>query len=136
MRAIEQAQLLQRKAAQDLAVLRKLIGDPAISDETLGFHAQQAAEKLIKALLALGGHEYPRTHDLGLLLDLIASLDVQIPEALLTVEILTPFATVFRYDDLPLEAAIDRQEWLPLLLALEEFVGEAIAAATDPFDPP
>jgi HEPN domain-containing protein len=136
MRAIEQAQLLQRKAAQDLAVLRKLIGDPAISDETLGFHAQQAAEKLIKALLALGGHEYPRTHDLGLLLDLLASLDVQIPEALLTVEILTPFATVFRYDDLPLEAAIDRQEWLPLLLALEEFVGEAIAAATDPFDPP
>jgi HEPN domain-containing protein len=136
MRAIEQAQLLQRKAAQDLAVLRKLIGDPAISDETLGFHAQQAAEKLIKALLALGGHEYPRTHDLGLLLDLLASLDVQIPEALLTVEILTPFATVFRYDDLPLEAAIDRQEWLPLLLALEEFVGGVIAAATDPFDPP
>jgi len=136
MRAIEQAQLLQRKATQDLAVLRKLIGEPAISDETLGFHAQQAAEKLIKALLALGGHEYPRTHDLGLLLDLLASLDVQIPEALMTVEILTPFATVFRYDDLPLEAAIDRQEWLPLLLALEEFVDGVIAAANDPLDPP
>ena len=100
MRAIEQAQLLQRKAAQDLAVLRKLIGDPVISDETLGFHAQQAAEKMIKALLALEGHEYPRTHDLGLLLDLLSSLDVRIPEALLTVEILTPFATVFRYDEL------------------------------------
>jgi hypothetical protein len=63
-------------------------------------------------------------------------LDVRIPEALLTVEILTPFATVFRYDDLPLEAAIDRQEWLPLLLALEEFVGGVIAAANDPLDPP
>jgi len=136
MRAIEQAQLLQRKAAQDLAVLRKLIGDPVISDETLGFHAQQAAEKMIKALLALEGHEYPRTHDLGLLLDLLSSLDVRIPEALLTVEILTPFATVFRYDDLPLEAAIDRQEWLPLLLALEEFVGGVITAANDPLDPP
>ncbi len=138
MRAIEQAQLLQRKAAQDLAVLRKLINDPTISTETLGFHAQQTAEKLIKALLALGGHDYPRTHDLGLLLDLLASLDVRvrIPEALLTVEILTPFATVFRYDDLPLEAAIDRQEWLPLLLALEEFVGGLIAAANDRLDPP
>jgi hypothetical protein len=136
MRAIDQAQLLQRKAAQDIAVLQKLIGDPAISDETLGFHALQAAEKLIKALLALGGHEYPRTHDLGLLLDLLAAVDVRIPEALLTVENLTPFATVFRYDDLPLEAAIDRQEWLPLLLALEEFVGGAIAAANDPLDPP
>jgi hypothetical protein len=56
--------------------------------------------------------------------------------ALQTVEILTPLATVFRYDDLPLEAAIDRQEWLPLLLALEEFVGGVIAAANDPLDPP
>jgi HEPN domain-containing protein len=136
MRAIDQAQLLQRKAAQDLAVLRKLIGDPVISDETLGFHAQQAAEKMIKALLALEGHEYPRTHDLGLLLDLLASVDVRIPDPLLSVEILTPFATVFRYDDLPLEATIDRQEWLPLLLALEEFVGGVIAAAEDPLDPP
>jgi HEPN domain-containing protein len=79
MRAIDQAQLLQRKAAQDLAVLRKLINDPTINTETLGFHAQQAAEKLIKALLALGGHDYPRTHDLGLLLDLLASVDVCIP---------------------------------------------------------
>jgi HEPN domain-containing protein len=136
MREIEQAQLLQRKAAQDLAVLRKLIDDPAINDETIGFHAQQAAEKLVKALLANGGHEYPRTHDLGLLLDLLASVDVRIPEALLAVEILTPFATVFRYDDLPLEATIDRQEWLSLLLALEEFVGGVIAASNDPLDPP
>lgn len=99
MRAIEQAQLLQRKAAQDIAVLQKLINDPTINTETLGFHAQQAAEKLIKALLALGGHDYPRTHDLGLLLDLLDSVDVRIPESLLTVENLTPFATVFRYDD-------------------------------------
>ncbi|PSB37535.1 HEPN domain-containing protein [Aphanothece minutissima] len=136
MQAIDQAQLLQRKAAQDLAVLRKLINDPTINTETLGFHAQQAAEKLIKALLALGGHDYPRTHDLGVLLDLLAAVDVFIPEALLTVENLTPFGTVFRYDDLPLEATIERQEWLPLLLALEEFVGRAIAAATDPLNPP
>ncbi len=136
MRAIDQAQLLQRKAAQDLAVLRKLINDPTINTETLGFHAQQAAEKLIKALLALGGHDYPRTHDLGVLLDLLAAVDVLIPNALLTVENLTPFGTVFRYDDLPLDVSIDRQEWLPLLLTLEEFVGGAIAAARDPSNPP
>jgi hypothetical protein len=79
MQGIEQAQLLQRKAAPDLAVLRKLI----------------------KALLALGGYKYPRTHDLGLLLDLLAAVDIRIPEALLAVEKLIPFATVFRYDDLP-----------------------------------
>lgn len=53
----EQARLLQRKASQDLTVLDKLLDDPAIDDETLGYHAQQAAEKLIKALLALHGHD-------------------------------------------------------------------------------
>jgi hypothetical protein len=40
----DQARLLQRKAAQDLAVLDRLLDDPAIDDETLGYHAQQAAE--------------------------------------------------------------------------------------------
>ena len=44
----EQPRLLLRKAAQDLAVFDKLIDDAAIDDETLGYHAQQAAEKLIR----------------------------------------------------------------------------------------
>ena len=59
----DQARLLQRKAAQDLAVLDRLLNDAAIDDETLGYHAQQAAEKLIEALLALHGHDYPRSHN-------------------------------------------------------------------------
>jgi hypothetical protein len=63
-------------------------------------------------------------------------LEIHLPKPLLTVENLTPFATVFRYDDLPLEATIERQEWLPVLLALEQFVGGAIAAAMDPLNPP
>jgi HEPN domain-containing protein len=68
----DQARLLQRKASQDLAVLDRLLDDPAIDDETLGYHAQQAAEKLLKALLALQGHDFPRSHNIGLLLDLQA----------------------------------------------------------------
>ena len=75
----EQPRLLLRKAAQDLAVLDKLIDDAAIDDETLGYHAQQAAEKLIKALLAHGGHDYPRSHNIGLLLDLLESHDIPLP---------------------------------------------------------
>ena len=69
MTRCDHARLLQRKATQDLAVLDRLLDDAAIDDETLGYHAQQAAEKLIKALLALHGHDYPRSwppllHDL------------------------------------------------------------------------
>jgi HEPN domain-containing protein len=57
----DQARKLQRKAAQDLAVLDRLLDDDAIHDETLGYHAEQAAKKLIKALLALHGQDYRRS---------------------------------------------------------------------------
>jgi hypothetical protein len=111
----DQARLLLRKAAQDMAVLDKLIDDPAIEDETLGYHAQQAAEKLIKALLALHGHDYPRSHNIGLLLDLLSSQGIALPGEVEALEALTPFGTVFRYDDLPFDDAPDRHSWPPLL---------------------
>lgn len=38
--------------------------------DAVAFHIQQAAEKLLKALLASRSIEYPRTHDLEALLDL------------------------------------------------------------------
>jgi HEPN domain-containing protein len=123
----EQPRLLLRKAAQDLAVLDKLIDDAAIDDETLGYHAQQAAEKLIKALLAHGGHDYPRSHNIGLLLDLLESHGIPLPVRFEDVQALTPFGTVYRYDDLPLEDTHERHNWPPLLHALYAFVEEAIA---------
>jgi HEPN domain-containing protein len=114
----DQARLLLRKAAQDMAVLDKLIDDPAIEDETLGYHAQQAAEKLIKALLALHGQDYPRSHNIGLLLDLLSSQGIALPGEVEALEALTPFGTVFRYDDLPFDDAPDRHSWPPLLHSL------------------
>lgn len=124
----DQARLLQRKAAQDLAVLDRRLDDPAIDDETLGYHAQQAAEKLIKSLLALHGHDYPRSHNIGLLLDLLSSHGMPLPERFEAVQTLTPFGTVFRYDDLPLEDNPDRHSWPPLLHSLESYVATAIEA--------
>jgi len=109
----DQARLLQRKAAQDLAVLDRLLNDDAIDDETLGYHAQQAAEKLIKALLALHRHDYPRSHNIGLLLDLLASHGIPLPERFEALQSLTPFSTVFRYDDLPLEEDTPDRRSLP-----------------------
>jgi HEPN domain-containing protein len=122
----DQAQLLQRKAAQDLAVLDRLLDDAAIDDETLGYHAQQAAEKLIKALLALHGHDYPRSHNIGLLLDLLESHGISMPGNFEDVQALTPFGTVYRYDHLPMDDTPDRRSWPPLLHALYAFEEEAI----------
>jgi hypothetical protein len=38
----EHAELLLHKARQDEFALEKLISDPALPDEIIGFHAQQA----------------------------------------------------------------------------------------------
>ncbi len=52
MKARELAKLLIRKAGQDEFVILKLIADPVSPDEIIGFHAQQAVKKLLKAVLA------------------------------------------------------------------------------------
>lgn len=50
MAGLEAARLLLAKARQDEYVLAQFVGDAAAADETFGFHAQQAAEKLLKRL--------------------------------------------------------------------------------------
>ena len=40
-----------RKAEDDIVLLEKITDDEEISSEIVGFHAQQAIEKLLKALL-------------------------------------------------------------------------------------
>lgn len=52
MRNHEHTALLLRKAREDEFTVEKLIPDPASSDEVIGFHAQQAVEKVLKAVLA------------------------------------------------------------------------------------
>lgn len=39
------------KARNDALVLDKLAEDPEVADESVGFHAQQAVEKALKAVL-------------------------------------------------------------------------------------
>jgi len=55
MASLEAARLLLAKARQDEYVLAQFAENPAAADETFGFHAQQAAEKLLKAALSAQG---------------------------------------------------------------------------------
>ncbi len=70
---------------------------------------------MIKALLTLAGYDYPRSHNIGLLLDLLNSQNLALPRNYEALEALTPFGTVFRYDDLPFDDTPDRHSWPPLL---------------------
>ena len=52
------------KAAQDELVLERFLDDRDVSDEVFDFHAQQAAEKLLKAVIASRSIRVRKTHDL------------------------------------------------------------------------
>lgn len=94
------AGVLLRKAAQDEFVIARLADDPDTPMEIIGFHAQQAVEKHLKAVLAWHGVRYRKTHDLVELIDLIVRQGIAFPDAIEACRHLTPFATEFRYDDL------------------------------------
>jgi HEPN domain-containing protein len=49
----------------DEAAARALLDVGSVSDAIVGFHAQQAVEKALKAVLASRGVEFPFTHDLS-----------------------------------------------------------------------
>jgi HEPN domain-containing protein len=62
----------------------------------IAYHAQQCAEKCLKAFLVLRGVDFPYTHNMGHLLDLCAAQDAW-DETLRDAEELTPFAITARY---------------------------------------
>ncbi len=104
----EQAELLLRKAREDQAVLTALADDQSIADAVLGFHAQQAAEKALKSVLALRGDDFPWTHDVQLLLRRLELAGVDVPAAVREARRLTPWAVEFRYGEV-IDDRLDRR---------------------------
>lgn len=76
----EQRDLLLAKAADDEKAMQVLAADPDTSDATVGFHAQQAVEKYRKATLCHLRVEYPRRHDLVVLIDAINDAGHLVPD--------------------------------------------------------
>jgi len=85
------------KATEDLTVARHLLSEGLGCLGAIGFHAQQAAEKYLKALLVAHQIEFPKTHDLGELLDLVASCDDTLAQSLQDIAALNPYGVDFRY---------------------------------------
>lgn len=84
-----------RFARGDAALARAEV--PGVPYELLCFHAQQAAEKAIKAVLLAAGVKFPRTHNLVRLLDLLEEGGVAVPAAVREAGPLTIYAVVARY---------------------------------------
>ncbi|MCK6539351.1 MAG: HEPN domain-containing protein [Anaerolineales bacterium] len=65
--------------------------------EDLCFNAQQAAEKALKAICLARGMEFPKTHSLVHLMDILESGGVHIPQIVREADILTQYAVQSRY---------------------------------------
>lgn len=92
---------LRRSGRDLLAAERVLQGQEPLADVSV-FHAQQAAEKALKAFLTAHKAGFPKTHDLDLLVRLCQTLDPEFARFVMAADILTPYAVRFRYPGGPL----------------------------------
>jgi len=87
------------------------------------FHCQQAAEKYFKAFLTWQQIEFPKTHDLQLLLGLIASIDSSLALELTEVVALNPYGVDIRYPgDAPEITREDADEAIRLADKVKEVI--------------
>lgn len=97
MAASDEARQLLDAAEKDSRALGGMTDPDVFADEVFGFHAQQAVEKGLKAWIAALDAEYPRTHDISLLLYTLRNLGIDV-NALYELIEFNPYAVQYRYE--------------------------------------
>jgi len=99
-----------RMAHKDLKALKGMREPEIFEDEIFGFHAQQVIEKTLKAWLSLSGQQYPPTHNIGILLDLLQQHGIDINQYWNLVDY-SIFAVRSRYEENDIsEVPLDRED--------------------------
>lgn len=131
---LDLARVLLARAIDDETLIRKVAPDTDIADAIVGFHAQQAVEKLIKAVLAARGVAFMKSHALSYLIGLVEENEIGAPEGLAEADVLSPWAVEFRYEgeDPP---ALDRSAALTLVEQIRTWAENEIKAAEQPPEP-
>jgi HEPN domain-containing protein len=125
------AQVLTRKAEGDAKAMRRLASDPEIDDEAVGFHAQQAIEKWLKAMMALHGLEEARIHDLGRLLEILDAAGIDRPPGADWLDDLTIYAVPLRYADLLDAEPLERDRAIALVAEVGEWATAHLRVADE-----
>jgi HEPN domain-containing protein len=100
------ADRLLRRARSHHGAASALSGEPDIADFVIGFHAHQAVEQSLVAVLVHSGEPPPHTHALDCIFRLLAEHGLIAPRELTTSDWLDPWAVKARYEDV--EPALDR----------------------------
>jgi len=116
-----------RKAESDLTSARLCISAGEALDGAC-FHAQQAAEKCIKAYLTARDIEFPFIHNLEKLIELCAQQDPSFLTIKVLAQELTPYAVELRYDDEFWPSAQVAQQSLKAATSIRDFVFNRLPA--------
>jgi HEPN domain-containing protein len=115
------------KAEQDFGLVKYLVSEKTPYLEAVGFHSQQAAEKYLKAYLVMFQVEFPKTHDLDELLDLVSSVDSELADTLRDITELTNYGVEIRYPGhLPKMTGEDAKAAVEMAAKVREAITEAL----------
>ena len=118
------------ESAREDAGAARLMADAEVPDRIVGFHAQQAVEMLLKAVLSLRGIGYERTHDIERLASLVSEGGVELPPDIDELAQLTPWAVERRYGD-PFDPEPLVRQWAVSLVERTEVWAAQVFAATE-----
>ena len=85
------------KAENDLLNADNNLKSKTVPFDTVCFHCQQSAEKMLKAYLVTNKRPHPISHDLLLILEQILPLDPNAEKLRDSLVMLTPYAVEIRY---------------------------------------
>lgn len=131
--ALREAQDWLTRSERDLlAAGQVLVGPPVLADVAV-YHTQQAPEKALKAFLAACDVPVPRTHELEQILAQCEAIDPAFRSLLAAAQVLSPYATRFRYPGGLLEPEIDEaREAVELAERVLDFVRQRLSAGGSP----
>lgn len=123
------AALLRDAAEQDMRACGVLAQTAGMGDAVVGFHAQQAVEKSLKAVLSASSIPFRRTHDIAELLDLLADSGIEAPPHADWLDNLNPYAVEARYG-LVEPSGLDRDSALAAVQAVVAWAVAGLAATS------
>lgn len=121
--------MLARKASNDATAVREFAGNSEISDEIVGFHAQQAIEKWLKAVMAIRELPQSRTHDIDRLVEILGDDGVELPIERPRLNEFTQYAVPLRYEDLLDAEPLDRDATVNLIEEAGNWAGTQLSEA-------
>ncbi len=115
------------RAEEDLSAARSLLTYEASFCATVCFHSQQAAEKYLKAFLTSRQVEFPKTHDIDEILDLIAPVNGKLSESLRGTILLTNYGVDVHYPgDFPNVTGSDARQAIQMAEKVRTLVLEVL----------